>query len=340
MSFIRSAFAACATLGLLGACGGGGSSEPPAAAPPPAAAVAITVDNETAIARAAVEGSAALTGAQVLENDDRSTALSVRGAPGERRAFVGIARRALELVQSPQRRQTLQAGKVRALGILEEEYACSLGGMLTLSIDDQNNDGLLSTGELMTMSFAQCNEPEGSMNGNLVMTMSSVSSSTQFGGTLTFQAVTISVDGSTTTVDGTVGFDYVGGSQTELVMTVGSAGLNTSISSAVYDDAVVYEPGLRIELIDTGTSSSSSLDGSFSATSIDGLITVTTPQAIVQQHVDVNPSAGQVLVVGAGGSQLLVTVLDATQVRIELDANGDGTFERLTVVTWQELLSQ
>src|SRR3989337_1848242 len=62
--FLSATFAAVA---MLSACGGGGSDAP---APAPATALTITADNQAVVARAAMDGSTALGGAQALANDD------------------------------------------------------------------------------------------------------------------------------------------------------------------------------------------------------------------------------------------------------------------------------
>jgi hypothetical protein len=80
------------------------------------------------------------------------------------------------------------------------------------------------------------------------------------------------------------------------------------------------------------------INGSFSATSIGGRVTVSTLQPIRQLATDPFPSSGQVLVTGANNSRLRITVISNTQVRLELDADGDGTFESNNVVTWSSIL--
>jgi hypothetical protein len=50
------------------------------------------------------------------------------------------------------------------------------------------------------------------------------------------------------------------------------------------------------------------------------------------------PSSGVMVITGAANSQLKLTALSNTQVRQELDANGDGTYESSTTVNWNTLL--
>jgi len=44
-----------------------------------------------------------------------------------------------------------------------------------------------------------------------------------------------------------------------------------------------------------------------------------------------------VVVTGASGTHLRVTALSSTSVQLELDANGDGTYERSAVFAWDSI---
>jgi hypothetical protein len=55
---------------------------------------------------------------------------------------------------------------------------------------------------------------------------------------------------------------------------------------------------------------------------------------ITQASSDAYPNGGQVRVTGAAGSQLLVTAVSNTQVRRELDADGDGAHDAMVLKQW------
>ena len=46
----------------------------------------------------------------------------------------------------------------------------------------------------------------------------------------------------------------------------------------------------------------------------------------------------QLLAAGANGSKLRMTVQSASSVLLELDANGDGSYETRTTHTWADLI--
>ena len=64
---------------------------------------------------------------------------------------------------------------------------------------------------------------------------------------------------------------------------------------------------------------------------------MTTVAEITKNDADAYPSAGAVQVKGMN-STLRVTALSAEQVRLDLDADGNGAFERTETVTWDWLL--
>jgi len=331
--FLSATFAAVA---MLSACGGGGSDSP---APAPAAALAITADNQAVVARAAMDGSTALGGAQVLDNDDRATALSANATARKtaRGAVLGATQHALAFAFPQQRRAALSA---KARPLAAETIGCTLGGSFTLTTEDRDGNGGSSSGDTLTMSFTQCSElADEQLSGTIVFTLSSFGSDTQFGGTLAFQSVTVTAGDTATGISGSVSVEYQETSQTHIEMTIGSGGLTASIDSPDYEDTVIYEPGLRIDMTETSTATLFSLDGSLSTTALGGRITVATLQPLAQLNSDAYANSGQVRVDGASSSRLLVTVLSNAQVQLELDADGDGVFTAPTIVPWGDLLS-
>jgi hypothetical protein len=54
--------------------------------------------------------------------------------------------------------------------------------------------------------------------------------------------------------------------------------------------------------------------------------------------IDPHPREGQLQVRGVNNGLLVVTVLSTATVRLQLDANGDGTFEATKDVPWDDLV--
>jgi hypothetical protein len=60
---------------------------------------------------------------------------------------------------------------------------------------------------------------------------------------------------------------------------------------------------------------------------VHGYVDVTTPQALVVLTGDTFPSSGEILVSGSSGSKARLVALPSTQFQIDVDANGDDTYE-------------
>ena len=65
--------------------------------------------------------------------------------------------------------------------------------------------------------------------------------------------------------------------------------------------------------------------------------TISTPTAVVWNASTRSASAGVIKVVGANNSQVLITINADGSVTIQIDANGDGTFEKTITSTTAEL---
>lgn len=84
------------------------------------------------------------------------------------------------------------------------------------------------------------------------------------------------------------------------------------------------------------------VDFTYAATRIGGSVVVTTITNLVTNPGSTYPMSGVLRVVGAGGSNMLVTILGdelapGDQVRIDIDADNDGIFETTTNTTWAAL---
>jgi hypothetical protein len=67
------------------------------------------------------------------------------------------------------------------------------------------------------------------------------------------------------------------------------------------------------------------------------VISFSTTTPLVSRATDQYPSSGVLEITGGGNSRLRMTALSNTQVKQELDANGDGTYEGSSTVNWDTL---
>ena len=89
----------------------------------------------------------------------------------------------------------------------------------------------------------------------------------------------------------------------------------------------------------TATSSKTTAAGTLSSTAFESkTVTIATPVPFVRVFPQTRPSSGQATATGANGGVLRVTAISNTQVKIELDADANGTFETSVTKLWSELI--
>ena len=348
--------------GLLVACGGGGGDA--GGTPQPGALVGITASNQDAVARAAAiagmaffgfdDGVATGSGASTSPASVLSAAPANAGRSSH--SISALARRAAQALADPSegRRQRLAAGasnvSARPLAIAPQTTPCSLSGSETTSFVDADNNGVLSAGDTMTLTYTQCRDtPAESVSGSTAITLvrfEVINGLGSFAGTLLIQQLTVVEGARTSVVNGSMAMTYtdLSATETKIVLTVGASGLVASVSGVGIADTVTFEPGFVLDETDTSSNTSGGLSvasvsirGGFSATSISGRVVLETPSPLLQRSSEVYPYAGTLRVVG-NGSALRLVVLDAASVRVELDAALDGIYEASRVLTWAALL--
>lgn len=350
----------CAVLGsaLLAACGGGGSD---AGSPAPVMAT-ITASNQDKAGRAAAAATTTMLGAggglaATSDAPQGSTTLSSpTGAsfgPGRHSVAALVLRASRLMIGEETVRSRLSAGgatatTVRRLTIPSSTVQCGLSGSLTISFTDANGNDQLDIGDSMRLAFNQCSEAAGeSINGAMVVGLASVNAGTllSFSGTVGMESLTVVEDGRTASLNGSLAIGYTeqSATQTQLSLTVGTNGLTGSVSGNGISESLGFYPAFAAVATYTedGTgaviSSSATINGTLSSNNLGGLVQIETSSAFLHLMSNEYPHAGTARVAG-NSSALRMVVLDATKVRLDLDAQGDGTYESSTEVLWTTLL--
>ena len=329
MKFHASSFVAAGMAALLSACGGSGDDPSP---PKGTQSVAITAGNQSDVARATVNGGFSLA---LLQNE---TSNGTTSSPGGAVVAQRVLQRALRAAVS--QRKSIASASAQPLAGSTQTDPCAVSGSLVSTWNDVDNNSQLSAGDVLTANFQQCHDTSTlSINGVVTITLTGTPTAMQFTANATFQGVTVVYGGVTYTLDGGVALNEV---DTDTVSSssfqVGTAGLTATIASTGYADSIAFDAGMVVASSYLAGTSSLTMTGSFVSQSLGGRVTLSTPQALYQMAGDAWPSQGQVLVTGAGGSTLLVTVLNKTQVQLQVDANGDGTVDATTTTTWSALV--
>jgi hypothetical protein len=314
---------AALTAVLLSACGGGDDGD----APPPAP-VAISGANQAGVARATVAGVLSI-------GFSESGATPLAGAASVRGRAAALGRRAMH---------ALAGGKRRPAIVGTDTESCEVSGSVTARVGDNDNNGATSVGDTLVLTFANCVDSDGvAINGVLSSTVIAVSGAEQVTASVSFQHVSVDEDGLSSEIDGAATITETDGTtEDDTVIVVGPGGLAVDTSTPSYSDTIVLDEGMRIESTEVFADGDSllTMDGTFSAASIGGSVEVQTVQPFVLADGAEFPEAGQLRVIGANGSQLLVTAVSATDASLQLDAGGDGVFESTTAVAWSVLIPQ
>jgi len=343
-------FLIAAVMGAIGltGCGGGGGSDggvsTPSASLP---TVTITAANQASVTRATIDGGQAFGQSQPFAATGGTAAQAIGSAPMALRTGVlqSVVHRGL-LAAFGSRHDTSIASATRPTATSSSTDPCSVSGSITTTVSDADNSQSVSSGDTLTLTFNQCRESSADVvSGGMIFAIGSVSSAlasnVQFSGSLAFVQLSASSGTRLSNIQGSVGVAAaISSTSFQIALTVGADALTVTSSAPGYLDTIVYEPGMQLVVTATQgvvAQSDVTLNGSFTASSIGGRILVATVLPLRQLGTEINPSSGQVIVTGAAGTHLRVTALSATSVQLELDANGDGTYERSGVFAWDTI---
>ena len=297
-----------ATAALLAGCGGGGGDAGDAISV--AQAISITAGNRDRVARATAAGLLGL---------DSTGAGSVTPSA----------------VTRPDMRAL-------ALGPLDSVF-CNAGGSSSAQLDDRDNNNTPSAGDVLTLAFNNCRDSATDLvNGSTSVTFTRVGLGLPLtlGARLTLNQLAATSGGQTVVLNGQLLMDFTRVSSTldRFSLTADTA-VVAAVQSLNFQDTVTLMPGF-VQTTDSDSAtglSSSVMSGSIDSVSAGGRVSVSTPTALLQADSDAYPRAGVVLVSGKT-SALRMTVLSNTQLLLELDEDGNGSYETSQTVAWTYLL--
>lgn len=323
---------------MLTACGGGSGgtqpASPPASPPPPAAMLVIDDTNAREAVRVAYDASV-----DSMSFGDQVGGAGIAGTPGG-----GF--------QKPDAGQIMAGALAKfaaKVPLGPDTYDCGIDpGFGTQTISGEIADpfalleGTLSPGDQINIDFMNCDEGlDEVLNGRLEMTVVS------FSGDLLVSAaylmvmdvnlvdfeVTSGVDTVLSNGDSRVTVDTTGaplvamsinGSTLTTATTAGTEVLTSFSTAQTVDTSVFPEPYTLMS------------SGNVDSTRLDGSIRYSTPVTF-QGAGGSYPFAGELLVTGANNATIRLIALDATSVRIETDADGDGMVDTTEDTTWEDV---
>lgn len=322
--------ASIALLLTLAACGGGGSSVPSAAN------VEVTAANQDAVSRAgmvAVQGGS-IGGSLGLSSNSPASPLAAVVRNGARRALLAAAgRKSIAAVLGPR------------------STDCAVSGSASATLNDRDNSLGVSVGDTLTVSFNNCSDVAGSvLSGTMSATYTQVvtSPSLAVGASVVVSSLSATETGYSAVLDGgfALAYSQPSASVETTRITVGNS-LSLQATTPVYGDTITLRSGYFVEDSHDVSAvppeggaagrTTSTASGQVASAAGGGYVQVQTLDPIVQYDIDDFPRSGRLQAVGKTGA-LQAVILSATQVRIELDVGGDGTYEATKTVAWTQLL--
>ena len=328
---------AVATLAGVTGCGGGGGGGD--GGEPTVAFATLTTGNMEAASHAAVAAPFGLgvTSVAQIAGGPGSTPLGL-GSPTVRSRVLGT------LLGTAQRdRMRIAAATVRPLTLYPyPPVACAVAGTVSMAIDDRDNSGSETIGDVVTFAFDHCQDTAREViDGSIAIELSRLEP-TAVGGTMTMSHLsTAATDGRhAITIDGALRLDYAETSAwTDWMRTTAEGEVTVTVHTHRFDDTVVMLPGYFQESTydSLRQQGSSRFTGTFRSAAVGGLLQVETDPPFVDRESDDYPMSGGLKVKGQTGT-MIVRSLSASDVRIELDHNDCGTAEVMQTESWDWLI--
>lgn len=335
-NWMHAAAVAALSLAMAG-CGGGGGGDSPSGS------VDVTPANQDQLSRAA---------AAAVQGGFASGGLPLAGAGSGPFAAGPVQALSAPLLRAVLgTSDTAQPARRRIAAVLPPiNDTCLVSGSTSTTLDDRDNNGSASLGDVLTVSFNNCKDSvDETINGTFSVTLTQLAVSPRFSFTATasLNNFGITFNGHSAVYNGDCSLTYSETSATtDTTRVVVGSQLAVNVATPAFTDTITMLAGYQIDLAyDSAVSppgggfpglTTTTASGSVASAAAAGKVSVRTLQPILQYDVDEFPRSGQVAVVGKNGS-LQLTAVPGGLVRIDLDANGDGQFEQTKTVNWDWL---
>jgi hypothetical protein len=326
----------------LTSCGGGGGGGPDN---PPASLIALTAANRDTVAHAAAGSLLALGATSAVPVLDGAGGVAWRETPQARTNAPArpLAMLLGSVVRSAMNATAASGRETQQAVVANPPQACSVGGTMTVTLDDLDNNGVPSLGEPVAIVFNHCQDtPSEVIDGKATVTITS-GTQTSFSATMSLSQLSSEATNGRhgLTLDGvmTLGLTTLSATSDRLVLTASgpvTAAIHTHLP---FSDTVTLQSGFAAESTydSAGAVTVTTTQGTLASVAAGGAVSIATDIPVRQLDADAYPYAGVMRISGQKGV-MLVTALSTSQVRIDLDADGDGSYESTVSPTWDWLL--
>ncbi len=342
MKTIKHSYYCLALVGALSACGGGGGSSNDAApnAAPVEAPATITKSNAPKVAASAYEST---IGAQRMGSSSGlggGIAGVVVSADTDAAHFDIVTFVGQQVADLSDLQSSIMDNSVVAVVIPPDTRSCPFGGTTTLS-GEVADSSKISAGDTLVLESDNCDSGSaGVTSGKITMLINSVTGGPAenifgFDATLTMEDTSLTIAGETSVTNGdmrVVTPDANSASrEAELSGSTFATTLgNESTTMTNYQIGASFDAATSTSLTDSR--------GALVSSEFNGQVNFETTLPFRSLAGDDYPSAGTMLVTGSNDAALRLIVLDAVNVRVEIDVDGDGAFEDSVDTSWAELV--
>lgn len=348
---MRSALTLIAASVLVVACGGGSDSATNAESPasvvtpvtptpvgpspaPTATSAPLTSANYVTVAQEALSSSAYLTTA---------TAIVTGAQTSNPEVMIRFAQAQLSKLQ-----QQLASASATAVGVVSTDtVSCDGGGSLTISENDVNGNQSADPGDSGSITATNCAFEGSLLNGELIVTFISVTGDMDSfpfttSASIKFNNFGAQVGSARSVGNGTlvISINAPNANNLSVALSTSSFGFSTAYGDVTYNKTLTnYFSSVSTSPTGSGMASTTSTSGMLSSSAFDSKsIDIATPTPFVRVGAQAYPSSGQLLITGASGSKVRLNATSATQILIELDADGNGSYETSISKLWSEML--
>lgn len=230
-----------------------------------------------------------------------------------------------------------------AAAVITHEQACTGGGTATYSLNDVDGNLAASTGDTLSITFANCVESGLTYNGDLSLTEFTLSGDPaagpySMGATFAFTNFHAAGAGESHSIAGAYGYSEATADNVVYTanVTIGSLSYTgmDGTESSTYTFTNFSASGTNN--LATGAYTFSS-EGKVDDSTLGGSITIAT----VTEFAGVapgDPTSGVMKVTGAANSSVTLSAMsDGVNVELAVDADGNGVAEETIATTWEQL---
>lgn len=237
---------------------------------------------------------------------------------------------------------------VQAVGAVHAETVrCDGGGTLTIEANDLNGNEQVDLGDSMKLSANNCATEGSVLNGQLVLTINRMVGSMdrypyEVGADLRFISLSVQAGSDREIGNGSLSINIQAINNKTMTTKLGTSSFSLSgnYGGTTYSQALRdYETDLRLISNGRSVTWTSSVRGILSSSSFESKsVGIETLADFVRFDDQAYPRSGSALITGAAGAKIRVTAVNDTTVSIELDADGNDSYETTVSKPWSEML--